>query len=94
MGGAVVRAAAQSAGVELAAAIDRPGSAQLGKDAGEISGVGSLVSRSAIRSTPHSKPNTVIIDFTNPEASLGYLRAAAKHAFPSSLPPPASMRNS
>ena len=35
MGGAVVRAAAQTAGVQLAAAIDRPGSARLGKDAGD-----------------------------------------------------------
>ena len=42
MGGAVVRAAAQTAGVRLAAAIDKPGSARLGKDAGETSAAGHL----------------------------------------------------
>jgi len=42
MGGAVVRAAAQTAGVRLAAAIDKPGSTRLGKDAGDISGAGLL----------------------------------------------------
>ena len=42
MGGAVIRAAQQFAGVSVIAAIDRPGSARIGKDAGAISGVGSI----------------------------------------------------
>jgi 4-hydroxy-tetrahydrodipicolinate reductase len=82
MGGAVVRAANQTDGVELTAAIDKPGSARLGKDAGEISASGYLGVAVSDRIDPHLKPNTVIIDFTNPEAALVYLRAAAKKKAP------------
>ena len=82
MGGAVVRAAAQTAGVRLAAAIDKPGSARLGKDAGEASAAGHLGVTIGDKIEQHLKSNTVIIDFTNPEASLGYLRDATKKAVP------------
>ena len=82
MGGAVVRAAAQTPGVHLAAAIDKPGSTRMGKDAGETSAAGHLGVTIADRIEPHLKLNTVIVDFTNPKASLGYLRAAAKKATP------------
>jgi 4-hydroxy-tetrahydrodipicolinate reductase len=82
MGGAVVRAAKQTPGVELVGAIDKPGSPRLGKDAGEITAAGHLgvVISGAIE--PHLKPNRVIVDFTNPEASLSYLRASAKKVVP------------
>ena len=82
MGGAVVRAAKQTVGVELVAAIDKPGSARLGKDAGEISAAEHLGVEVTDTIERHLKPGFVIIDFTNPEASLGYLRAAAKKAVP------------
>jgi 4-hydroxy-tetrahydrodipicolinate reductase len=82
MGGAVLRAAAQTAGVRLTAAIDRSGSSRLGKDAGDISGAGRLGIEVTDKIQPQLKPNTVIIDFTNPEASLDYLRLAAKKAIP------------
>jgi 4-hydroxy-tetrahydrodipicolinate reductase len=82
MGGAVVRAAAQTAGVRLAAAIDKPGSARLGKDAGETSAAGYLGVTIGDRIGQYLKSSTVIIDFTNPEASLGYLRAATKKTVP------------
>jgi 4-hydroxy-tetrahydrodipicolinate reductase len=78
MGGAVVRAIAQSADYRLVAAIDKPGSARLGKDAGEISAAGNLAVPVTDQLEPALKPNAVIIDFTNPEASLSFLRAAAK----------------
>jgi 4-hydroxy-tetrahydrodipicolinate reductase len=82
MGGAVVRAVAQTAGVKLAAAIDKPGSARVGKDAGEVAGAGQLGIKVSDNIQPHLKGGAVIIDFTHPEASLGYLRAAAKNATP------------
>jgi 4-hydroxy-tetrahydrodipicolinate reductase len=82
MGGAVVRAAAQTPGIRLAAAIDKPGSARLGKDAGETSAAGHLGVTISDRIEQHLKSSTVIIDFTNPEASLGYLRAATKKTVP------------
>lgn len=82
MGGAVVRAAQQSADIRLVAAIDRPGSARLGGDAGVMSGVGQLGVKVTDKIDTVLKPNTVIIDFTNPEASIGYLRSAAKKRAP------------
>jgi 4-hydroxy-tetrahydrodipicolinate reductase len=82
MGGAVVRAIGLSNDIKLVAAIDRPGSARLGKDAGEISSARHLGISITDKLDPVLKPNTVIIDFTNPEASLGYLRAAAKKKNP------------
>ena len=80
MGGAVVRAIQQSTDFKLIDAIDKPGSARLGKDAGEISGAGRLGVAITDRIEIALKPNTVIIDFTNAEASLNFLRAAAKKA--------------
>lgn len=82
MGSAVVRAIRQSADVELAAAIDKPGSERAGKDAGEIAGAGRLEIAVGDEITPVLNSKTVIVDFTNPEASLGYLRAAAKKQTP------------
>ena len=82
MGTAVVRAIQQSAGMALVAAIDKPGSPRLGKDAGEISAAGNLGITVSDKIEPYLKPGTVIIDFTRPEASLTYIRAAAKKAVP------------
>ncbi|HXV83085.1 MAG TPA: 4-hydroxy-tetrahydrodipicolinate reductase, partial [Candidatus Binatia bacterium] len=63
MGGAVVRAAAQTPGVQLVAAIDKPGSRRIGKDAGELSAAGHLGVMIAAGIEPHLKPNAVIVDF-------------------------------
>lgn len=82
MGGAVIRAVQQSRAVKLVAAIDRAGSQRTGKDAGEISGVGNIGIPVSNRIDPALKPNSVIIDFTSPEASLGYLKEAAKYRIP------------
>jgi 4-hydroxy-tetrahydrodipicolinate reductase len=82
MGGAVARAIQQTAQVKLVAAIDRPGSPRLGKDAGEISAAGYLGVAVGDQIGPYLNPNVVIIDFTHSEASLGYLRIAAKKATP------------
>ncbi len=82
MGTAVVRAIQQSAGTSLVAAIDKAGSPRLGKDAGEISAAGNLGITVSDNIEPYLKPGTVIIDFTRPEASLTYIRAAAKKAVP------------
>lgn len=82
MGGAVIRAAQQSSSAQVIAAIDRPGSPRIGKDAGEISGAGKFGVIVSDRLSPALKANSVIIDFTNAEASLGYLAAAAKQRIP------------
>ena len=82
MGGAVVRAIQQSPVFKLVAAIDKPGSARLGKDAGEISAAGHLGIAITDKLEPALQSNTVIVDFTNPEASLGFLQSAAKKRTP------------
>src|SRR5215470_8136976 len=82
MGGAVVRAVVQSPGLNLTATIDKRGSARLGKDAGEISAAGHLDVPVSETIEPHLKSNNVIVDFTNPEASLITLRAAARKKIP------------
>jgi 4-hydroxy-tetrahydrodipicolinate reductase len=82
MGGAVVRALQDGSGARLVAAIDKRGSERVGKDAGEISGTGKLNVAVSDDIAPHLQPDRVIIDFTNPEASLGFLRAAAERQTP------------
>ncbi|MBM4297733.1 MAG: 4-hydroxy-tetrahydrodipicolinate reductase, partial [Deltaproteobacteria bacterium] len=59
-------------------AIDKPGSARLGKDAGESSGAGAAGVAITDRIESFLNSKTVMVDFTNPEASLSYLQAAAK----------------
>jgi 4-hydroxy-tetrahydrodipicolinate reductase len=54
----------------------------VGKDAGETSAAGHLGVTIGDRIEQHLESSTVIIDFTNPEASLSYLRAATKKAVP------------
>src|SRR5918993_2245555 len=69
MGGAVVRAIQQTPGVELIGGIDKPGSPRLGKDAGEISAAGNLGITVTDKIEPYLKPGSVIVDFTQPDAS-------------------------
>jgi 4-hydroxy-tetrahydrodipicolinate reductase len=82
MGGAVIRTLQQARDIKLVAAIDKPNSARIGKDAGEVASAGhmGIAISDDIRSRLTSQ--SVIIDFTHPEASLGFLRAAAKKRAP------------
>lgn len=83
MGSSVVRLIQQTAGVKLVGAIDRSGSSRIGKDAGEIAGVGKLGVKVSDRIEPLlNDDTTTIIDFTRPEASLNYLRIAAVRRTP------------
>lgn len=82
MGGAVVRAIQQAPDMELLAAVDKPGSARLGKDAGTVAGAGELGISITDNLPAAPKRNNVIIDFTRPEASLGFLKSAAKTRTP------------
>jgi 4-hydroxy-tetrahydrodipicolinate reductase len=82
MGGAVVRAIRQSGDFRLVAAIDKPGSARLGKDAGEISAAGHIGIAVTEKLDGAPRSSGVIIDFTNPAASLEIVRTAAKKHVP------------
>jgi 4-hydroxy-tetrahydrodipicolinate reductase len=78
MGGAVVRAIQQSADCRLIAGIDKPGSPRVGKDVGEVSAAGQLGIAVADNLESALRANSVIIDFSNPAASIDFLRSAAK----------------
>jgi 4-hydroxy-tetrahydrodipicolinate reductase len=82
MGGAVVRSIQESRGAKLVGAIDRAGSRRIGKDAGEIAGAGTSGIEIGDRFAPRYGANTAIIDFTNPNASVAFLRSAAKKKIP------------
>jgi len=82
MGGAVVRAIQQAPGVELVGAVDKPGSVRLGKDAGAVAGSEEMGVPITSNLLPALKRNRVIIDFTRPEASLGFLKTAAQTRTP------------
>ncbi len=82
MGGAIARVARQTRGVKLVGAVDRPRSARLGKDVGEVVGLNRLGVPVSDKIGPLLKGNVAIIDFTRPAASLGYLRDAARSGTP------------
>ncbi|HET8564271.1 MAG TPA: 4-hydroxy-tetrahydrodipicolinate reductase [Candidatus Binatia bacterium] len=82
MGGAVVRSIQASRGAKLVGAIDRPGSPRIGKDAGEIAGAGPFGVEIGDRFASRHAASTAIIDFTNPSASVGFLRSATKQKIP------------
>lgn len=79
MGVANIAAVAAHDGVTLVGALDRPGSASIGRDAGALAGLdalGVLVSDDAEALLPHAD---AIIDFTAPSASVALARRAAEH---------------
>ena len=82
MGSTIVRLIQESAGVKLVGAVEWSGSPQIGKDAGEVAGVGKV----GVRITPHLAPllqgAIVVIDFTTPDATLEHLRIAARKGAP------------
>lgn len=81
MGRVLIEACQQADGVELGAAIERPGSSVIGIDAGELAGVGRLGVAVVDDLAAVSGDFDVLIDFTRPEVTLANLalcRAAGK----------------
>jgi 4-hydroxy-tetrahydrodipicolinate reductase len=71
MGRAIIEVASASSEVEIAAALERSGSDVLGLDVGELAGVGRL--GVPIADTLEDRAFDVLIDFTNPAATLAHL---------------------
>ncbi len=73
MGRALIEACEQSPAVELGAALEHPGNALVGRDAGEVAGVGHL--GIPIGDDPNAVRHDydVLIDFTRPEVTLANL---------------------
>lgn len=62
---------------QLAGALEAPGNPVIGKDAGEVAGVGTQGVRIVDDYAAIARPDTVTLDFTNAAASLGHLEIAA-----------------
>ena len=82
MGGAVVRAIQQSEEFRLVASVDKAGSVRVGRDAGEIAATGHLGVPVSDKLDAALKSPGVIIDFTQPAASIEFLRRAARSRVP------------
>jgi 4-hydroxy-tetrahydrodipicolinate reductase len=72
MGRSLVEAAQAQGGVELAAAIDRAGGEAIGRDAGELAGIGALDVPVVGDLEKVAQDFDVLIDFTLPEATLAH----------------------
>ncbi len=72
MGRTLVEACAKGEGVQLVAAIEKPGNPEIGKDAGELAGVGKL--GIAICDSLQGLDFDVLIDFTRPDATLAHVQ--------------------
>lgn len=77
MGRAVMEAAARTEKVAVTAALERPGSPALGRDAGELAGLGRLGVAVGERLDPGAFD--VLIDFTRPEPTLEHLDLCVAH---------------
>lgn len=79
MGRCLIQAVAETEGLRLSAAIDRPESSLIGVDAGELAGVGKLGVMLSADLELATQQSDVIIDFTIPEATMALLPLCAKN---------------
>lgn len=79
MGRCLIQAVAETKGLQLSAAIDRPESSLIGVDAGELAGVGKLGVKLSADLELATQQSDVIIDFTIPEATMALLPLCAKN---------------
>jgi 4-hydroxy-tetrahydrodipicolinate reductase len=73
MGLCLIRAAAQTNKTALVVAVSRPGSDAVGKDAGELAGIGALGVKVVDDLAAVANQFDVLIDFTRPGASMAYI---------------------
>ncbi|MBO6717053.1 MAG: 4-hydroxy-tetrahydrodipicolinate reductase [Rhizobiaceae bacterium] len=78
MGRTLIRAIAETDGVRLSGAVEREGAADLGKDAGELAGVGNLGVTISDDPLPVFAKADGLLDFTTPAASITYAGYAAQ----------------
>ena len=78
MGRALIRLIAETEGVALAGALERPGAAELGGDAGGLAGLTPLGVRLSADVAAVLSGADGVIDFTAPAASVALAKAAAK----------------
>jgi 4-hydroxy-tetrahydrodipicolinate reductase len=79
MGRTLIKAIADTAGVSLAGAVEAAGSAVIGRDAGELAGLGKNGIPVAVDPAPLLKGADGLIDFTIPAATVAFSELLAKH---------------
>jgi len=79
MGKSLVEASTTACGLTLGAAIERPGSALIKADSGEVAGVGKLDVAIVGNLVDVTDDFDVLIDFTTPESTLANIAICAKH---------------
>jgi len=82
MGREIARAAADRPDVTIVAAVDRPGCPELGRDLGEVAGVGRTGVPIGIELRSAAAAARVIVDLSLPEATPGVVRAAVEAGIP------------
>lgn len=82
MGRTLVTLIAQNAATTLVGAVEASGHDALGKDAGELAGVGALGVRIGSEFGAVAQPDAVALDFTNAAAALDHLRTAVQQKSP------------
>lgn len=78
MGRTLVRVIAETPGVVLAGAVDRPGVAEVGRDAGELAGLGPNGVTIADDPLPVFAKAAGVLDFTAPSATVAFAELAAQ----------------
>ncbi len=77
MGGRIIALARESADLRVVAALERLGHPALGRDAGELAGVGTIGVPVTADPAAVLTRDRVLVEFTTPEATLEHLRVAA-----------------
>jgi len=77
MGGRIISIIAGTEGVELAGALEHEGNAAIGKDVGELAGIGTLGVKVSSDAESVVKAVDVVIDFTFPKVTLPLLKVVA-----------------
>ena len=77
MGGRIIALAREAADLRVSGAFERPGHPSLGRDAGELAGVGHLGVPIAADPAPLLGRGRILVEFTAPEPTLEHLRLAA-----------------
>jgi 4-hydroxy-tetrahydrodipicolinate reductase len=78
MGRTLIKALAETKGLVLAGAVDAPGAAVIGRDAGELGGLGPTGMKVTDDVAPLLADADGLLDFTIPAATLAYAEVAAK----------------
>jgi 4-hydroxy-tetrahydrodipicolinate reductase len=78
MGGQLVRLIQETEGISVGAAVERPGHPGLGRDAGELAGIGALGVPVGSSLSEVLSGADVVIDFTSAAASLVHLEAVCR----------------